>query len=61
MEMNKNPQIIHHNILKGMTPAMRWDGKQPIAEWQKAARAHLAKLVGLDKITPAADDCLLAL
>ncbi|MBO7761850.1 MAG: acetylxylan esterase [Clostridia bacterium] len=57
MEMNKNPQIIHHAILKGMTPAMRWDGKQPIADWQKAARAHLAKLVGLDKIVPAADPC----
>ena len=57
MEMNKNPQLIHHEYLKALKPAMRYDGKKPIAEWQKEARAHLAKLIGLDKITPAADDC----
>ena len=56
MEINKNPQIIHHGILKAMTPALRYDGKQPLADWQKMARAHLAKLLGLDKITAAKDD-----
>jgi len=57
MEINKNPQVIHHEALKAITPAMRYDGKRPFAEWQKEARARLASLMGLDKITPAADDC----
>ena len=55
--MNKNPQILHHAALKAMTPALRWDEKTPLADWQKMARARLAALLGLDKITPAADDC----
>ncbi|MBR7094874.1 MAG: acetylxylan esterase [Clostridia bacterium] len=56
MEMNKNPQQIHHAALKALTPAMRYDGSRPLADWQKEARAHLASLMGLDRITPAADD-----
>ena len=56
MEINKNPQIIHHSILKGMSPALRYDGKGDFAAWQKMARERLVKLVGLDKITPAKDD-----
>lgn len=58
MEINKNPQIIHHSILKGMSPALRYDGKSDLAAWQKMARAHLIKLVGLDKITPRQGRCL---
>lgn len=57
MEINKNPQRIHHEALKAITPAMRYDGKEDLATWQKRARARLAELMGLDKITPAADDC----
>lgn len=56
MEMNKNPQEIHHAALKALAPAMRYDGSRPLADWQKEARAHLASLMGLDRITPAADD-----
>ena len=55
--MNKNPQILHHQMLKAMTPALRWDEKTPLAAWQEMARARLVSLIGLDKITPAADDC----
>lgn len=54
--INKNPQIIHHEALKALAPAMRYDGTSDFAVWQKNARAHLASLMGLDKITPAADD-----
>ena len=54
--INKDTQIIHHEALKALEPAMRYDGASDFAAWQKSARAHLASLMGLDKITPAADD-----
>ncbi len=33
-------------------PSMRWDGVEPLAEWQERARKKLAELVGLDKMIP---------
>ncbi len=54
--MNMNPQKLHHDALCALQPAMRYDGTQPLTEWQTAARAKLAQLLGLDRITPAADD-----
>jgi dienelactone hydrolase len=35
---------------------MRYDGCSDFSEWQKGARAQLASLMGLDKITPAKED-----
>lgn len=54
--MNTNPHVIHHEALKAIKPAMRYDGKGDFAAWQKEARAKLAALLGYDKITPAKDD-----
>ena len=56
MTINKDPQKIHHEALRSITPAIRYDGKSDFSEWQKNARARLASLMGLDKITPASDD-----
>ena len=56
MEINQNPQLIHHTILKGLAPARRYHGEQPFAAWQKDARARVAALLGMDKLTPAKDD-----
>ncbi len=55
MERNQFPQTLHHNTLLGLEPAMRYAGGD-LAAWQKEARAKLAALSGLDRITPAADD-----
>lgn len=41
------------NIVANTVPSMRWDGSEPITEWQEKARAKLAELVGLDKMIPA--------
>lgn len=41
------------NIVANKVPSMRWDGSEPITEWQEKARAKLAELVGLDKMIPA--------
>lgn len=41
------------NIVLNTVPSMRWDGTEPISEWQEKARAKLAELVGLDKMIPA--------
>lgn len=57
MEINKSPQLIHHAALKAIKPALRYDGTEPFTDWQAKARARLAALMGLDKITPAANDC----
>ena len=48
MNVNKSPQIIHHEALKAIAPAMRYDGKGDLVSWQKAARARLASLMGID-------------
>ena len=39
--INKNPHLIHHNALKAIKPAMRYNGGEPFADWQKRARARL--------------------
>lgn len=57
MAMNQDPQKLHHDALVALRPSLRYDGKQPLAEWQKEARAKLASLMGYDKLTPADDDC----
>lgn len=41
------------NIVANKVPSMRWDGSEPVTEWQEKARAKLAELVGLDKMIPA--------
>lgn len=57
MEMNQSPSLVHLEAIKAIKPALRYDGSRPFAEWQKEARAKLASLTGLDKITPAKNDC----
>lgn len=57
MERNQQPYLVHLKDIREITPALRYDGKEPFADWQKKARARLVALSGLDKITPAADDC----
>jgi len=54
--INKNPHVIHHEALKAIKPALRYDGCEPFEAWQKRARTRLAELMGLDKIVPAEDD-----
>ena len=54
--MNTNPQTLHHEMLKAISPKMRYTGDKSFAEWQKEARARLSSLLGLDKIAPAAED-----
>ena len=39
-------------ILNDYVPSMRWDGTEPLADWQERARAKLAELLGLDKMIP---------
>lgn len=41
------------NIVANKVPSMRWNGSEPVTEWQEKARAKLAELVGLDKMIPA--------
>ena len=55
--MNTSPQTLHHEFLKGISPKMRYSGDKPFSEWQKEAHARLSALLGLDKISPAKDDC----
>ena len=57
MEKNQNPALVHLKAIKAIRPALRYDGSRPFTDWQKDARAKLIALTGLDKITPAADDC----
>ncbi len=59
--MNQNPLLIHHEALKLISPALRYSGGAPLADWQKSARARLAELSGYDKIKAAADDCFTVL
>ena len=39
-----------HRAVDRTVPSMRWNGKQDIGEWQKAAREKLKELIGLDEI-----------
>ena len=57
MERNQQPYLVHLKDIRAITPALRYDAGEPFADWQKKARARLVALTGLDKITPAADDC----
>ena len=34
-------------VLKKAEPLMRWDGKQPIAQWKEQAKEKLMQLLGL--------------
>ena len=55
--MNHNPHLIHHEALKKIAPKMRMKSGENFESWQKTAREKLSLLLGLDKITPASDDC----
>ena len=55
--MNHNPHKIHHDALKKIAPKMRIKDGENLESWQKAAREKLSLLLGLDKISPAIDDC----
>ncbi len=39
-------------LVSSVTPSMRWDGVEPIGEWQEKARKKLSELVGLDRMIP---------
>ncbi len=39
-------------LVSSVTPSMRWDGAEPIGEWQEKARKKLSELVGLDRMIP---------
>jgi len=47
--MNFSPMLKNYEIVKGITPSLRYDGKSDFAEWQKAAKAKLSELLGMDK------------
>lgn len=46
-------------IVAEKAPSMRYDGKEPIEQWQKRAKAKLAELVGLDRMIPAEKDLII--
>ena len=54
--MNHDPQKLHHEMLKALSPKLRYTGEGSFADWQKMARTRLASLLGLDKLAPAGDD-----
>ncbi len=39
-----------HGIMDAIDPAMRWDGKENVTEWQKRARERLAEVLGFHEI-----------
>jgi len=41
-----------HNMAMNAVPSMRWDGVEPLCEWQARAKEKLAGLLGLDKMVP---------
>ncbi len=51
---NKDPQQLHHEKLKAIKPALRYEGGD-FAAWQKTARARLFTLLGLDRMKKAED------
>jgi hypothetical protein len=55
--MNQNPLTVHNDELRRISPAMRYNGNIPFEKWQSSARERLRMLVGINKITPAKDDC----
>ncbi len=54
--MNTDPQKIHYEALKEITPSMRFNGGDSFSEWQKRSKAKLTELLGLDLIKKAEDD-----
>ncbi len=56
--MNQNPLLVHHEALKNISPKLRYNGESSFENWQSEARKKLTEMTGLDKITPASDDCL---
>lgn len=46
-EKNINSHLYEYETFKAMTPLLRYDGKEPFAEWQARARAKLTELLCL--------------
>ncbi|MBQ8510510.1 MAG: hypothetical protein IJ493_11450 [Clostridia bacterium] len=42
-----------HKLAAETVPSMRWDGVEPLADWQARAREKLGELLGMDKMVPA--------
>lgn len=40
-------------------PSMRWDGVEPLADWQERAEKKLSELLGLDRMIPAEKDVII--
>ncbi len=57
MNMNMDPQNLHYNLLKAISPKMRIKEGEDLLNWQKSARERLIGLIGLDKIEKAENDC----
>ena len=51
----KIPYDLNKELMQSVTPAMSWDGSD-FAQWQKAAREKLAKLLGMDKFKKVAPE-----
>ncbi len=45
--MNKIPQIKNLELIRNVTPSMRYTSDKSFAEWQKEARAKLIELLGI--------------
>ena len=53
--MNFSPILKNREVIKAISPALRFDGKSDVAAWQTEARAKLSDLLGLgyiDKCDP---------
>ncbi len=46
-------------IAANAVPSMRWNGVEPIEDWQERASVKLAELVGLDRMIPAKKDLII--
>ena len=53
---NMHPVIHKLELMKKMTPSMRYDGKEDFYAWQSRARGKLAELLGMDKFEKC-DEC----
>jgi hypothetical protein len=45
--LNMTPYENIKKLLYATKPSMKWDGKEPVEEWQKRSREKLAELIGL--------------
>ena len=50
------PKDLNLELIKNITPSMRYKDGEDFAEWQKKARAKLCELLGFDNMKKAADD-----